>query len=163
MKKLHCFLLLTLGLAILFSFSCQRKADLNQQQTIAESEESGTQYAKTDTCDVVRKGVRLVLFFDESSEQFTGTVENTTEATIRAVKVEVHLSNGTELGPTTPIDLAAGEKAEVVLSAAGQTFETWSAHAETATTEHESEESGEHGHQGGHEEGELNHERGEHH
>ena len=60
------------------------------------------------------------------------------------VRVEVHLSNGTELGPTTQVDLEAGEKRAVKLSAEGQTFESWSTHAEV----------GEHGHShedGGHE------------
>ena len=31
------------------------------------------------------------------------SVENTTEATLKQVRVEVHLSNGTELGPMPPL------------------------------------------------------------
>jgi len=41
---------------------------------------------------------------------------------IENVSVEVHLFNGAELGPTEAVNLAAGEKRDVSLSAAGQTF-----------------------------------------
>ncbi len=45
---------------------------------------------------------------------------------------QVHLSNGTELGPTTPIDLEPWEQVQVELTAAGHTFDTWSTHPETS-------------------------------
>lgn len=63
-------------------------------------------------------------------------VENTTNQTVSGVHVEVHLSNGIELGPTTLNDLAPGQKVNVELSAAGQDFSKWSAHPETASSEH---------------------------
>jgi len=53
----------------------------------------------------VRNGARLVLSYDCTARAFTGTVENTAERTLRDVWVEVHLSNGAELGPTIPINL----------------------------------------------------------
>ena len=65
-----------------------------------------------------------------------GTVENVTEKTISRVRVEVHLSNGNELGPTEPIDLAPGKKVDVKLSAEGQSFNWWKAHAEAGASEH---------------------------
>lgn len=57
---------------------------------------------------------------------------DTTDATICAVRVEVHLSGGTELGPTERQDLGAGGSGEVVLSAGGEDVESWTAHPETS-------------------------------
>ena len=93
-------------------------------------EESGVQYALDETYDKVRAGARLIISYDADSNTFTGAVENTTQATLNRVRVEVHLSNGIELGPTTPIDLAPGESADVALPASDEPFETWSAHPE---------------------------------
>ncbi len=95
-----------------------------------EGEESATQYGLTDTYDVVRAGARLILSYDDSWNTFRGTVENTTSETLPRVRVEIHLSNGAELGPTTPLDLAPGQMAEITLPATKQRFETWSAHPE---------------------------------
>ena len=93
-------------------------------------EESGAQYMPGDTYDEVRAGARLVLSYDSAANTFTGTVENTTWATLSRVRVEVHLSNGTELGPTTPVDLAPGQSVGVTLPATSQPFTSWSAHPE---------------------------------
>ena len=95
-----------------------------------DGEESGTQYGLTETYDVVRAGARLILSYDASSNAFMGTVENTTEDTLRRVRVEVHLSNGIELGPTTPLDLAPGQVTDITLPATTEPFESWSAHPE---------------------------------
>jgi len=101
-----------------------------------EGEEAGPRLAKNGIHDEVRKGIRLILSFDSESSSFIGTVENVTEKTVSKVRVEVHLSNGTELGPTNPIDLAPGKKVDVGLSAEGQSFEWWKAHAEAGASEH---------------------------
>ena len=93
-------------------------------------EESGAQYGMDETYDEVRAGARLSISYDRSSNTFTGTVENTTGDTLKRVRVEVHLSNGIELGPTTPVDPAPGETADVALKASDQPFDTWSAHPE---------------------------------
>ena len=97
-----------------------------------------------------KHGVRLILSFDAESSSFKGTVNNITAKTIRKVRIEVHLSNGVELGPTTPFSLASGEKQDVTLSAEGQEFETWSTHAESGSNEngHSGEEGNEHGNDG---------------
>ncbi len=95
-----------------------------------DGEESAIQYGLTDTYDVVRAGARLMLSYDATANAFTGTVENTTNRTLRRVRIEVHLSNGIELGPTPTLDLAPGEMADVRLDASQQPFETWSAHPE---------------------------------
>ena len=95
-----------------------------------DGEESSVQFGLNDTFDQVRAGARLVLSYDSTANAFTGRVENTTENTLRRVRVEVHLSNGIELGPTEPVDLAAGHVAEVTLQASSQPFATRSAHPE---------------------------------
>jgi hypothetical protein len=100
-----------------------------------EGEEAGPRISMDGTHDEVRKGSRLILSFDKESSSFIGTVENLTEETLTRVRIEVHLSNGTELGPTESIDLAPGKKADVKLSAEGQTFEWWKAHAEVGASE----------------------------
>ncbi len=109
-------------------------------------EESGTQLALGDTYDEIRGGAQLVLTYDSGANAFTGTVTNTTAATLDRVRVEVHLSNGTELGPTTPMDLAPGQVHDVTLEATEASFSGWSAHAEVGNEEHggESGENGEH-------------------
>ena len=106
-------------------------------------EESGTRLTLTQTYDTVRGGARLILSYDQAAKAFIGTVENTTDATLDRVRVEVHLSNGVELGPTTPQDLAPGEQMAVRLDAAGQNFTGWTPHAEVG--------GGEGGHGVGHE------------
>jgi hypothetical protein len=88
------------------------------------------------TLDEVKKGARLILSFDKESNSFVGTVENVSEQTLARVRVEVHLSNGTELGPTEPVELAPGKKAKFRLSAEGQSFTWWKAHAEVGVSEH---------------------------
>jgi predicted DNA-binding antitoxin AbrB/MazE fold protein len=116
-----------------------------------EGEEDGTEYSKSDVCDVVIKGTHLVLRYDAESNSFVGTVENTTDKLIQKVRVEVHLSNGIELGPTTPMDLKPGEKITVELKATEKKFKTWSTHAEVGSSEHDHEGGeGEHGREGEH-------------
>ena len=116
-------------------------------------EESGQQFAKNETYDKIRNGARLILNYDPNMSAFVGTVENTTNQTLSQVRVEVHLSNGTELGPTTPRDLAPGEKMDIRLDATGENFSTWGAHPEIGSgggseSGGEGEGSGEHGGQG---------------
>ncbi len=97
-----------------------------------EGEESGEQIGPGDTWDATRNGARLVLSFDPASNAFVGTVENTTRQTLCAVRVEVHLSTGTELGPTERTDLPSGETTVVELPTAGEVFDTWTAHPEVS-------------------------------
>ena len=97
-----------------------------------EGEESGVYIAREDVWDVTRRGARLVLSFDAAASAFVGTVENATEAMLCAVRVEVHLSTGTELGPTERTDVRPGEKATVELPTAGEAFESWTAHPEVS-------------------------------
>lgn len=108
-----------------------------------DGEEPGDTLALTERYDIVRKGVRLVLTYDAQSNAFNGMVENTTNSTLQQVRVEVHLSNGVELGPTTPVDLAPGQKVDVTLPATIQAFDGWTPHAEVGPGT--GGEAGEHG------------------
>jgi len=107
--------------------------------------------------DNVRNGVCLVMTYDRQDRALGGTVENTTRKALRRVRVEVHLSDGTELVPTTPTDLDPGQQEAVALRAPETNFEAWSAHPEVG--------SGEHGHGEGEHDGSAEHDqdaRGEH-
>ena len=104
-------------------------------------EGSGAMLAPDETFDMVRGGARLILSYDPASNAFTGTVENTTSNDLTRVRIEVHLSNGTELGPTTPIDMAPGQVATVNLPSTQASFTGWVAHAEVGNAE----SGGEHG------------------
>ena len=116
----------------------------------AEGNEGGgaTALMPNETYDVLNNGARLILRYDAASNTFIGTVENTTNALLTRARIEIHLSNGTELGPTTPTDLAPGEVLDIVLPATAQSFDTWSPHAEVGASEggeSGSEAGGEHG------------------
>ena len=100
-----------------------------------EGEESGVQIELEETWDATRNGARLILKFDPASNAFIGTVENTTQQTLCAVRVEVHLSTGTELGPTARTDLPAGEMTAVELPTGGEAFDTWTTHPEMSRCE----------------------------
>ena len=130
-----------------------------------DGEEDATQYGLGDTFDQLRAGSRLIVSYNATDNAFLGTVENVSETTLDRVRVEIHLSNGVELGPTPSIDLSPGEFADVRLDATSQPFDTWSAHAEVAVVEKMAERhggkegSGEHGGKG-EEEGSSEHGRG---
>ena len=87
-----------------------------------EPGETGTQHGLSETAREVRSGVELIANYDRDRQMFTGTVRNTTNATVHQVRVEVHLSNGVELGPTRRVDLAPGETKSITLDARGQNF-----------------------------------------
>ena len=96
-------------------------------------EGSGANLAPDATFDAVRGGARLILNYDAAGNAFTGTVENTTSNALSNVRIEVHLSNGTELGPTTPVDMAPGEVLTVNLPSTQASFTGWIAHAEVGS------------------------------
>jgi hypothetical protein len=100
-----------------------------------EGEESGVELGLKETYDKVRNGARLILAYDAKINSFNGTVENTTDKTLKQVQVEVHLSNGKELGPTTPADLGPGQRSEVRLTATSKDFDGWTAHPEVGIGE----------------------------
>jgi hypothetical protein len=100
-----------------------------------EPGESGTRWNMDQTATDTRRGVDLVISYDASSRRFTGTVTNTTNATVTEVRVEIHLSNGTELGPTPRIALAGQEVRRVTLdNTSGQSFTWYSVHVEVGSS-----------------------------
>ena len=122
----------------------------NESAGVDGEEGSGTNsLAPDETFDEVRSGARLILKFDALSNSFKGTVENTTNGVLYRVRIEVHLSNGWELGPTTPTDMAPGEVVAVNLPATQASFTTWTAHAEIGSAEERSESGGEGSESGG--------------
>ena len=108
-------------------------------------EESGMSLSLNETYDRVRGGARLVLSYDAAENCFNGFVENTADTTLQQVRVEVHLSNGVELGPTTPADLGPGARREVKLCATGKDFDAWTAHPEVGGSGEGGSESGSEG------------------
>ena len=136
---LGAIIVVLIGIVII---GCSKKNTLSDSE---DGEESGAELALNETYDQVRNGARLILTYDAQNNAFKGTVENTTDETLKQVRVEVHLSNGKELGPTTPGDLAPGEKIEVQLIATSTDFDGWTAHPEVGESEHiHGEEHGEH-------------------
>ena len=104
------------------------------------NEEGGQQLTLDERYDETRSGARLIMWYVPGRNAFFGTVENTTNQILCRVRVEVHLSDGSnaitaELGPTTPTNLAPGGQLRINLSAAGQTFDGWSPHVEVGSGE----------------------------
>ena len=62
--------------------------------------ESGNRYDVGATAYESRQGVDLVMSHYGPGDRFEGTISNTASRPISNVRVEIHLSNGTELGPT---------------------------------------------------------------
>ena len=109
------------------------RADLitmNPSAAGASDEESTVQLALTDTYNHIRNGAHLIMAYDAASNSFKGTVTNTTGSILPQVRVEIHLSNGVELGPTPSIDLMPGETRPIILQAMGPPFDRWTAHPE---------------------------------
>ena len=134
---LSAVVVVLIGIVII---GCSKKNTLSHSE---DGEESGAELALNETYDQVRNGARLILAYDAQTNAFKGTVENTTDETLKQVRVEVHLSNGKELGPTPAADLAPGEKREVQLIATSTDFDGWTAHPEVGEGEHS--HGGEHG------------------
>ena len=110
-----------------------------------EEDSGANTLALDETFDTVRSGARLILSYDAISNSFKGTVENTTDDVLDRVRIEVHLSNGTELGPTTPTDMTPGEVAAINLPATQASFTGWTAHAEVGGGGDGNESGDEHG------------------
>ena len=127
-------------------FGCSRDTTNGNLVTAeTDSEESTVQLSLSDTYDKVRKGAHLIMSYDAPTNSFKGTVKNTTAGILSQVRVEVHLSNGVELGPTSPVDLAPGEQIPIELMAEGPPFDKWTAHPEVGPSSGSGGEAGESG------------------
>jgi len=141
---------------MVFNISCTKEnsskegREAHQSEEGGEGEEGGLRYTATQSVDETKRGVKLILKYDKASESFVGTIKNVSDKTVEKARVEVHLSNGMELGPTKRTNLKPGEQVEIKLPAIGQAFEWWSTHAEVGSSEegHGEEGEGEHGKKG---------------
>lgn len=132
---------------------CSSSDTANPMTTETDSEESTVQLTLGETYDNIRNGAHLIMSYDAATNSFKGTVTNTTNAILPQVRVEIHLSNGVELGPTTPVDLVPSEQIPIELMAEGPTFDMWAAHPEVGPSsggggEDTTEGGGEHGQDG---------------
>ncbi len=153
------FGILTLLVAILMAttIGCERMAEQMMPPMSGGDEESANQLTLDETYENIRNGALLIMAYDPASKSFKGTVENTTDAILPQVRVEIHLfdsktGNSTaELGPTPPKDLAPGEIQNIVLPEEGPPFDRWTAHPEVGPSsggsggEGGNETGGEHG------------------
>ena len=121
----------TLVLLALLGAACtDTLTEVGESGESGEPGESGTRWNASETATETRSGVTLVLNYDPATARFDGTVTNTTGSTVGNVRVEIHLSNGTELGPTPRVDLGARQQQSVTLDASGQNFAWYSVHVE---------------------------------
>ena len=88
----------------------------------------GHYVSEAESWDQTADGIRLTLQFDPGYAVFSGRVANTGTEPACGVQVEVHLSTGTELGPTEARELAPGASATVELSAGDEMFPRYAAH-----------------------------------
>ena len=120
------------------------KSDSESHGTTGEESDRANALASDESLDTTLSGARLILEYDAAINSFKGTVENTTDGVLERVRVEVHLSNGAELGPTTPTEMAPGELLTINLPATEESFTGWTAHAEVGGGGEESEHGAEH-------------------
>ena len=87
----------------------------------------------------------MMMIYDAPSNIFIGILQNTTNGALTDVRIEVHLSNGAELGPTNRVDMASGQIMGVFMPSTPGPFTGWTAHAEVGGGEGSGEPGGEHG------------------
>ncbi len=102
-----------------------------------EGEESGDYIARTARWSETRGDAWLQLSFNSASNAFAGRVSNTGNEPLCDVRIEVHLSTGTELGPTERTGVPYGGSINVTLPSGGEEFTTWTAHHEMSPCEGE--------------------------
>ncbi len=101
---------------------------------LTEPGESGTRWDPDETATDSRGGVDLTISYNASNQRFDGSVTNTNSSSVTDVRVEIHLSNGRELGPTPRVGLEANETKSVTLDASGQNFDWYSVHVELGSS-----------------------------
>ncbi len=135
MKNVFKVLMISLLGSLLVLNACaqgERVSETGGEGQGGDAAEQTGRYTLSQKYDHVVNGMRLIIVYNSQINAFEGTVENTLTTTLYDVRVEVHQSNGIELGPTSRTDLRPGQKIPVQLAAVG-TFDTWTAHPETGT------------------------------
>ena len=77
---LSAIIVVLIGIVII---GCSKKNTLSHSK---DGEESGVELALNETYDRVRNGARLILAHDAQTNAFKGTVENTTDETLKQVR-----------------------------------------------------------------------------
>lgn len=95
-----------------------------------EGEESGDYITVNEVWEDTRDGARLRLVYDPGYGNFVGSVRNDAERTLCAVRVEIHIEGGPELGPTEPRDLEPGQSTQLEIPVGNANPSRWNAHAE---------------------------------
>ena len=90
---------------------------------------------RSDPVQHVQGGARLILAYDPQSRSIKGHVENTTDQTLKRVRVKVRLSNGVKLGTTRAIDIAPEETRKIEFTEIVGDFTGWTAHVEVGGSE----------------------------
>jgi hypothetical protein len=85
--------------------SCTGGGDDDDDDGDGDGEEDGTEYALDEAYDETTSGVHLIAAYDEATDSFSGTAKNVTADVLCEVRIEVHLNNGMELGPSERQDL----------------------------------------------------------
>ena len=101
-----------------------------------EGEEGGADYKINEIYNVTKKGIQLLLKYNKTTNEFKGFIQNKTSKSIERARVEIHLSNGIELGPTIPMTLKSRQKKEIIIKATEKGFSSWSTHVEVGSNEH---------------------------
>lgn len=102
--------------------------------SLTEPGESGTRWNPGETATDSRSGVDLTISYNASNQRFDGSVTNTSASAVADVRVEIHLSNGTELGPTPRVGLGPNETKPMTLDASGENFNWYSVHVELGSS-----------------------------
>ncbi len=90
---------------------------------------------RSDPVRHVQGGARMILAYDPQSRSIKGHVENTTNQTLKRVRVTVRLSNGVKFGPTRVADLPPGATQEIKFAEIDGDFTGWTAHVEVGGSE----------------------------
>ena len=90
---------------------------------------------RSDPVRHVQGGASMTLTYDPQSRSIKGHVENTTNRTLKRVRVTVRLSNGVKLGPTRLADLSPNTTQEIKFAEIDGDFRGWTAHVEVGGSE----------------------------
>lgn len=90
---------------------------------------------RSDPVRHVQGGASMNLTYDPQSRSIKGYVENTTNRTLKRVRVTVRLSNGVKLGPTRVAELSPGATQEIKFTEIDGDFKGWTAHVEVGGSE----------------------------
>ena len=100
-----------------------------------EGEEKGIEYSIDQSCEVIQNGCYLYLSFDKDKNEFIGYAKNLSDRTLTGVRLEIHLDNGIELGPTRRVTLAPEAVVNLSLKGSSRKFSKWTAHLEVGSSE----------------------------